>query len=135
MKRLAVGKSQTQDTSVLCHCATTARQPPTPTILYMYCTDGTECLSHTPGRHCRRLYKGWWLSGCRGSVAEHWLLKPEVSWVQLPTTASLFHFLLQFMYFQHEKRCSEQGHSNLTDSHAQTMQNEMLESDYRGKAH
>ena len=25
--------------------------------------------------------EGWWLSGCRGSVAEHWRLKPEVSWV------------------------------------------------------
>ena len=24
--------------------------------------------------------EGWWLSGCRGSVAEHWRLKPEVSW-------------------------------------------------------
>ena len=36
---------------VLCHWATTARQPPTLTILYMYCTGGTECLSHTPGSH------------------------------------------------------------------------------------
>ena len=25
----------------------------------------------------------WWLSSCRGSVAERWRLKPEVSWVQL----------------------------------------------------
>ena len=33
---------------------------------------------------------GVWLSGCRDSVAEHWRLKPEVSWVQFPTTASLF---------------------------------------------
>ena len=24
---------------------------------------------------------GWWLSGCCGSVSEHWQLKPEVSWV------------------------------------------------------
>ena len=31
----------------------TARQPPTLTILYMYCTGGTECLSRTstPGTH------------------------------------------------------------------------------------
>ena len=36
---------------------------------------------------------GWWLSGCRGSVAEHWQLKPEVSWVQLPVAAGLFTFL------------------------------------------
>ena len=36
--------------------------------------------------------EGWWLSGCRGSVAEHWQLKPEVSWVRLPMAAGLFHF-------------------------------------------
>ena len=23
--------------------------------------------------------EGWWLSGCRSSVAEHWRLKPGVS--------------------------------------------------------
>ena len=34
------------------------------------------------------------MSGCRISVAEHWWLKPEVSWVQLTVTASLFHFSL-----------------------------------------
>ena len=38
--------------------------------------------------------EGWWLSGCRDSVAEHWWLKPELSWVQLLVTASLFTFLL-----------------------------------------
>ena len=37
---------------------------------------------------------GGCMSGCRGSVAEHWRLKPEVSWVRLPATASLFHFPL-----------------------------------------
>ena len=36
---------------VFCHWATSAEQPPTPTILYMYCTGGTQCLSHTPGSH------------------------------------------------------------------------------------
>ena len=30
---------------------------------------------------------------CRGSVAEHWWVKPEVFWVRLPATASLFTFL------------------------------------------
>ena len=25
--------------------------------------------------------EGWWSSSCHGSVAEHWQLKPEVSWV------------------------------------------------------
>ena len=38
--------------------------------------------------------EGWWSSGCRGSVAEHWQLKPEVSWVRLPATAGFFHFPL-----------------------------------------
>ena len=37
--------------------------------------------------------QGWWLSDCRGSMAEHWRLKPEVSWVRLPATAGLFTFL------------------------------------------
>ena len=36
---------------------------------------------------------GWWLSGCCGSVAEHWWLKLEVSWVRLPVAAGLFTFL------------------------------------------
>ena len=36
---------------------------------------------------------GWWLSGCCGSVAEHWWLKPEVSWVRLPVAAGFFTFL------------------------------------------
>ena len=36
---------------------------------------------------------GWWLSGCRGSMAEYWWLKSEVSWVRLLVTAGLFTFL------------------------------------------
>ena len=32
---------------VLCHWPITARQSPTLTILYMYCTGGTKCLTHT----------------------------------------------------------------------------------------
>ena len=39
------------ESPVLCHWAMTAGRPPTLTILYMYCTGGTECLSHTPGSH------------------------------------------------------------------------------------
>ena len=45
--------------------------------------------------------EGWWLSGCRGSVAEHWRLKPEVSWVRLPAAAGLLYFRLitsKFIY-------------------------------------
>ena len=30
---------------------------------------------------------------CHGSVAEHWRLKLEVSWVRLPAAAGLFTFL------------------------------------------
>ena len=37
--------------------------------------------------------EGWWLSSCCGSVAEHWWLKPEVSWVWLLVTAGFFTFL------------------------------------------
>ena len=32
--------------------------------------------------------------GCHGPVAEHWQLKPEMSWVRLPAAAGLFHFPL-----------------------------------------
>ena len=59
-------------------------QPPVVLSVAMYYTSGTECLSCTPW-HC----DGWWLFSCRGSVAEHWRLKPEVSWVQLLATAGL----------------------------------------------
>ena len=41
--------------------------------------------------------EGWWLSGCHGSVAEHWRLKPEVPWVRLPVTADLFTFLYFYL--------------------------------------
>ena len=68
-------ESQTQDSSgmssqcsgmpVLCHWAMTARHPPTLTILYMYCTGGTECLSHTPGSH------SVWIVRVGGCVADN----------------------------------------------------------------
>ena len=38
--------------------------------------------------------EGLWMSGCRGSVAEHWRLKPEVSQVRLTAAAAFFHFPL-----------------------------------------
>ena len=50
--------------------------------------------------------EGWWLSGYCGSVAKHWRLKTEVSWVQLPVTAGFFTFLYfhlitsKFIYLQ-----------------------------------
>ena len=34
--------------------------------------------------------EGCWLSSCRSSVAEHWRLKPEVSWVWVLAAAGLF---------------------------------------------
>ena len=40
----------------------------------------TEAFSTTCAVHIEDC-EGWWLSGCCGSVAEHWQLKPEVSWV------------------------------------------------------
>ena len=76
-------------------------------MLYIYCAGGIECLSCTPDNlsmfhqnsvRCRpentEDCEGWWFSGCHGSVAEHWWLKPEVSWVRLQATAGLFHFPL-----------------------------------------
>ena len=39
------------------------------------------------------IYKGWWLSSCRSSVAEHWQLKPGVL-VLIPSDCQPFHFPL-----------------------------------------
>ena len=36
---------------------------------------------------------GWWLSGCRSSVAEHWQLKTDVLG-SIPGSCQPFHFLL-----------------------------------------
>ena len=47
-------------------------------------TQNTSDLSHQwlPGVQLRHSVPSvQWLSGCRASVAEHWRLKPEVSWV------------------------------------------------------
>ena len=49
-KRPAAVESRTQDTSGLSRqCSATDHQPPSLTILYVYCTGGTECLSCAPG--------------------------------------------------------------------------------------
>ena len=45
-------------------------------------------LSVNKGICCER-----WSLSHRGSVAEHWQLKPAMSWVRLPATAGLFTFL------------------------------------------
>ena len=42
----------------------TTGQPPAFTILYMYCTGGTECLSHTPSSHSHHK-----VSGCSSLLA------------------------------------------------------------------
>ena len=89
---------------VLCHWATIAGELPTPTILHMYCTGGIECLSCTPGRHIEDC-EGWWLSDCRGSVAEHWRLKPEGG-VLGSTTGNCWPFHFSSRTIQHAKtRC------------------------------
>ena len=53
----------------------------------------TEAFSTTCVVHIE-CCEGWWLFGCRSSVAEHWWLKPGVSWVQLQTATGLFTFPL-----------------------------------------
>ena len=69
---------------------------------------------------CEKDFEGWWLSGCCGSVAKHWRLKPEVSWVRPSATFAFFTFLYfylitsKFIYFQHEARCSEQIYNKIT---------------------
>ena len=55
--------------------------------------------------------EGWWLSGCHGSVAEHWRLKPEVSWVRFPVAASLFIALcFKLFLFSAKTVCSKHSH-------------------------
>ena len=56
-------------------------------------TAHTEAFSPTCTVHIEDC-EGWLLSSCRSSVAEHWRLKPEMSWVRLPVAAGLFHFPL-----------------------------------------
>ena len=87
------------------------------TILYVYCTGGTECLSHTPGSHSactvrtrlgvdRKILpirkepmlifftlNAQSILSHAGKMPEHWRLKLEASWVRLPAAASLFTFL------------------------------------------
>ena len=41
--------------------------------------------------------EGWWSSDCCSSVAEHWQLKPEVSWVRLLATVGLFTVLFHLI--------------------------------------
>ena len=43
--------------------------------------------------------EGWWSSGCRCSVGEHWQLEPDVSLVRLPVTAGPCHFCLIASYY------------------------------------
>ena len=52
----------------------------------------TEAFSATCAVHIED-FEGWWSSSCHDSVAEHWRLKLEVSWVRLPAAADLFNFL------------------------------------------
>ena len=63
-------------------------------------TAHTEWLSGVRLRHFSTTYavyiedcEGWWLSGCRSSVAEHW----QTSWVRFPAAARLFTFLYRMV--------------------------------------
>ena len=51
----------------------------------------------TPVTHWNKVHiedcEGWWLSGCRSSVAEHWLHKPGVLG-SIPSDCRPFHFPL-----------------------------------------
>ena len=65
----------------------------------------TACAAHIQDCEC------WWLSSCRGSVAEYWWLKPNVVW--LPVTTSLFTFLYfhlitsKFLSMRHDALSSQ----------------------------
>ena len=67
--------------------------------VHVYAKDGgfnaQSILPHT-GNKCAvdiENCEGWWSSSCRGSVAEHWQLKPEMSWVRQRTATDFFTFL------------------------------------------
>ena len=69
---------------------------------------GHVCVGHVCVGH---VLDSWWLSGCQGSVAEHWCLEPVVSWVRLLVTAKLLTFLyfclITFISMECEARCYE----------------------------
>ena len=53
------------------------------------------CVGYYANKHILTVSSCKWLcklSRCCGSVTEHWLLKPEVPWVRLLATSSLFTF-------------------------------------------
>ena len=86
-----------------CQCsATELWQPDNHQPSYMYCTGGTECLSHT---HCE-------VSGCMVVVAqqlEHWQLKSGVLGQQVPALFTFLYFCLKSLYFQCEAKSSKQN--------------------------
>ena len=81
VKKPEATRNQIQDTwlvqPVLCHWATTTRQPPAPTILYMYCTGGTEM----PQLHTRQPPSMCCQNSIRGQP-ENSLLQPLFSLFQ-----------------------------------------------------
>ena len=108
MKKPAVAGSRTQDTSGLSRkCSATEPQQPdnhqpsqssictAQVVLNASVAHLVHVVLNASVAHLVHIEdcEGWWLSGCCGSVAEHWRLKPEVSWVRLPATAGFFTFL------------------------------------------
>ena len=55
-----------------------------------------------PVQYVQRDCEGWWLSGCRDSMAEHWRLNPEVSWIWLPAPfRRLLHFCIIQLWYRY----------------------------------
>ena len=84
-----------------CQCSATEpqqpdnHQPPQSSIYTAQVVLNAGCTTEAFSTTCAVYIEdceGWWLSGCCGSVAEHWRLKPKVSWVRLPAAAGFFHF-------------------------------------------
>ena len=73
----------------LSHNSRTTTSPHNPLLYVLHILSGCQVCDWGIQYHL-------WLSSCCGSVAEHWRLKPEVSWVRLPLTAGF----LTFLYFR-----------------------------------
>ena len=77
-----------------CQCSSTEPQQPDDCkpSQYSICTAQVVLNAPVTRVHVEDC-ESWWSSGCHGSVAEYWQLKPGMSWVWLLATASLFTFL------------------------------------------
>ena len=96
-------------------CAYLATRVDLPTVRYdqnrMCCisrhvhqpSQSSMCMAaRQPRTLCSIHIEGWWSSGCRSSVAEHWRLKPEVSLFWLPMSFGFFTFLYFLLMTSHD---------------------------------